>query len=123
MCSGLSPVVLSTPPGPPIDTDGDNIFDNRLLGTEKGGFTTDRFYQLDFRIAKVFNLGGRASATALIEIFNVFNRDNPRDVNRLCADTNGDGLPDIAGCSAPSVGEVTTPFPGREIQIGFRVGF
>src|SRR5206468_3440266 len=49
--------------GLPQDSDGDTQFDNRLIGTAKGGFLTDKFVQLDLRVAKEINLGGRQRAT------------------------------------------------------------
>lgn len=93
--------------GLPQDSDGDEQFDNRLVGTEKGGFLTDPFYQVDLRLAKQFGSGTRR-ATALIEFFNLFNRANPFIVNTV---------------SGPEVGKTIQPLPGREIQIGVRFEF
>jgi hypothetical protein len=109
--------------GLPLDSDGDGQFDNRLIGTEKGAYRTDPFFNVDLRIAKELRLSGRARFTALLEIFNLTNRANPFQVNRACADSDGNGLPDAGGCSAPNVGATLQPTPGREIQIGFRFDF
>ena len=109
--------------GLPVDTDGDNIFDNRLIGTEKGEFTTDTFFQLDLRLAYRFDIGSRAGATFLIEFFNLTNRANPFIINKACQDSNGDGLPDVGGCGGPDFGQTVRPFPGREAQIGIKFDF
>ena len=78
------------------------------IGTAKGGFLTDKFVQLDLRVAKEVNLGGQQRATALIEFFNLFNRANPFVVNNTVG---------------PSLGRTIQPYPGREIQLGFRFDF
>jgi outer membrane receptor protein involved in Fe transport len=109
--------------GLPIDSDGDNIFDNRLLGTEKGQFSTDPFFQLDLRLAKEFALAGGSRAIFLIEFFNLTNRANPFVVNTTCGDSNGDNLPDPGGCSGATFGSTIRPFPGREIQIAVKFDF
>lgn len=92
--------------GLPLDSDGDGNFDDRLLGTEKGGFTTDSTVQLDLRLAKSF--GGPFKITVIGEVFNVFNRRNPLTVNRTFG---------------PTIGQTLEPRPGREGQIGFRIDF
>jgi hypothetical protein len=94
--------------GLPQDSDGDTQFDNRLIGTPKGGYLTDVFVQLDTRVAKEIRFGGRQRLTALIEIFNVFNRANPFVVNNTVG---------------PSLGQTIQPYPGREIQLGLRLDF
>lgn len=109
--------------GLPLDSDGDNIFDNRLIGTKKGGFETAPFFNIDMRVAKQFSLGERVRSTLLAEFFNLTNQANPDEVNKLCQDTTGDGLPDLAGCGGPDFGATVRPFPGREIQFGFRLDF
>ena len=91
-----------------IDTDGDEIFDNRLLGTEKGAFKTDPFIQLDARFAKEFRLGGRRNLTGMVDIFNLTNRANPFRVNTAFG---------------PAIGQTIEPVPGREIQFGLRFDF
>jgi len=94
--------------GLPQDSDGDDIFDNRLIDTEKGEFLTDPFFQLDLRLSKELSFSGRTRITLLIEAFNVTNRANPFVVNRQFG---------------PRIGENVQPLPGREIQLGFRFDF
>lgn len=109
--------------GLPLDSDGDGIFDNRLIGTKKGQFETAHFFETDMRVSKRFEFGERYRATAMIELFNLTNRANPYIVNRTCGDSNGDGLPDPGGCTGPDFGKIVQPYPGREIQLGFRFEF
>ena len=58
----------------------------------------------DLRVAKDFGSGVRRF-TAMVEIFNLFNRANPFIVNTIVG---------------PDVGQTIQPLPGREIQIGVR---
>ena len=109
--------------GLPFDTDGDDIFDNRLIGTEKGQFQGPDFFNIDFRIAWNLPFGEGNNFTALIEFFNLTNRANPFVLNSTCQDSTGDGLPDPGGCAGNVFGSTVEPFPGREIQIGFKVDF
>ena len=110
--------------GLPLDSDGDSQFDNRLIGTEKGGFLSDSLFNIDLRIAKEFRFSGGQDFVVLFEIFNVTNRANPFRFSTACGDSTGDGLPDAAGCGAAfGTGATVEPLPGREIQIGFRFNF
>lgn len=91
-----------------IDSDGDEIFDNRLVGTEKGGFETDRFLSVDLRLAKELRFGGARNLMLMFEVFNLTNRANPFRVNTALG---------------PAIGQTIEPLHGREIQFGFRVDF
>jgi outer membrane receptor protein involved in Fe transport len=95
--------------GLPQDSDGDQIFDNRLIGTEKGEFATDYFLQLDLRLAKWFSIGDTQRLTVLVEFFNLTNRANPFRVN--------------TSFGTDAFGATIEPLPGREIQFGFRYDF
>jgi len=94
--------------GPSQDSDGDEIFDNRLLTTEKGQFETDYYFSIDLRLAKEFAIGSSQRFTALVEFFNLTNRANPFRVNTTFG---------------PNIGLTIEPLPGREIQFGFRYDF
>jgi hypothetical protein len=110
--------------GLPLDSDGDTQFDNRLLGTEKGGFLSDSLFNIDLRVAKEFRFSDGQDFVVLFEVFNVTNRANPFRFSTACGDSTGDGLPDAGGCgSAFGTGATVEPLPGREIQIGFRFNF
>ena len=109
--------------GLPFDTDGDDIFDNRLIGTEKGEFFGPDFFNIDFRLAWNLPFGEGNNFTALIEFFNLTNRANPFVLNSTCQDSTGNGLPDPGGCTGNVFGSTVEAFPGREVQIGFKVDF
>lgn len=91
-----------------LDSDGDEIFDNRLVGTEKGEFETESFFSVDLRLAKEFRLGGRRSLLVMWEMFNLTNRANPFRVDRAFG---------------PNIGRTIEPLPGRESQLGIRFDF
>ena len=110
--------------GLPLDSDGDTQFDNRLIGTEKGGFLSDSLFNIDLRVAKEFRFSDGRDFMVLFEIFNIMNRANPFRFSTACGDSTGDGLPDVGGCgSSFGTGATIEPLPGREIQIGFRFNF
>lgn len=94
--------------GAGADSDGDEIFDNRLLGTEKGAFKTDPFVQLDVRFAKEFRFGSHRNLIGMVDVFNLTNRANPFRVNTAFG---------------PTIGQTIEPLPGREIQVGIRLDF
>jgi hypothetical protein len=107
--------ILKTSSGAPfnaagggLDSDGDEIFDNRLIGTKKGEFKTDPFFSADLRVGKEFRLGGRRTLLGLIEFFNLTNRANPFRINTAFG---------------PAIGQTIEPVPGREIQLGIRFDF
>ena len=94
--------------GLPVDSDGDGNLDNRLITTKKGEFETDRFAELDLRLARTFTLTGRKRVTVLGEVFNLLNRANPLQVNTFFGAT---------------IGQTVEPTPGREFQLGLRFEF
>jgi outer membrane receptor protein involved in Fe transport len=91
-----------------LDSDGDEIFDNRLVGTEKGAFLSDHFFTIDLRLAKEFRFGGPRNLMLMFEVFNLTNRANPFRINTALG---------------PTIGQTIEPLPGREIQLGFRIDF
>lgn len=107
--------ILKTSSGAPfnaagggLDSDGDEIFDNRLIGTAKGQFATDPFLNVDMRFAKEFRFGGSRNLMVMVEIFNLTNRANPLRINTALGST---------------IGQTIEPVPGREVQLGVRVDF
>ncbi|HTK30034.1 MAG TPA: TonB-dependent receptor [Vicinamibacterales bacterium] len=89
------------------DTDGDGLVDQRDLSVPRNGFRVKAFADLDMRVEKRVPFG-RHSASALIEIFNLFNRDNVATVNAV---------------SGTAFGQPSTYLPGREVQLGLRFFF
>jgi hypothetical protein len=66
------------------------------------------FGDVDLRLEKTFELGGRQALSILAEAFNLLNRDNVRNVSA------------VAG---PDFGTPTTYYNGREIQLDVRYLF
>jgi hypothetical protein len=100
----------------PPDVDGDNNFNGLDFTQGRNHFVAPRFVNMDMRIAKRFNFGERAKLFAYLELFNLFNRDNPAAVNGLPQGTNPNP-------SAPRFSQVLQVLPGREGQLGVRFEF
>jgi len=93
------------------DPDGDGTFNAIDHVPGRNAFTSPAFVNLDFRVAKRFNITERVKLQALFELFNVFNRQNPASVQ-----------PAQNNVSSP-FGAVRQVLPGREGQIGLRLEF
>jgi hypothetical protein len=99
------------------DFDGDGLFNGQglsYLGQHalyaRNSQTAPAFFNMDFRVAKRFNITERVKAQVLFEMFNLFNRNNTAAVQAL---EGGD----------PPLGSSLQYLPGREGQIGVRVEF
>jgi len=90
-----------------IDSDGDGLVDQRDLTQPRNSFRIKAYSDVDLRVEKRVPFG-RQSASVLIEVFNLFNRDNVLNVNA------------VAG---PSFGTPIAYLGGREIQFGIRYFF
>jgi hypothetical protein len=88
-----------------VDLDGDGLVDQRDTTQPRNKFRTKAYGDVDLRIEKRFNLGGRQAFSVLAEAFNLLNRANVSNVTAV---------------SGPNFGTPTTFFPGREIQLGVR---
>jgi hypothetical protein len=91
-----------------VDLDGDGLVDQRDTTQPRNKFRTKAYGDVDLRIEKRFNLGGRQAFSVLAEAFNLLNRANVSNVTAV---------------SGPNFGTPTTFFPGREIQLGVRYLF
>jgi len=91
-----------------VDLDGDGLVDQRDTTQPRNEFRTKAYGDVDLRIEKRFNLGGRQAFSVLAEAFNLLNRANVSNVTAV---------------SGPNFGTPTTFFPGREIQFGVRYLF
>jgi hypothetical protein len=93
------------------DPDGNGNFNGIDFTAGRNAFTAPPFVNLDLRFSKRFRIGERVSVQALIEFFNVLNRQNPASVfNR-------------ADRPAQPFGTASQVLPGREGQVGFRIEF
>ena len=92
------------------DVDGNLNFNDRNQRVERNKFTAPRFVNMDLRTSKRFQVGERVTVTALIEFFNLFNRQNPAAVEQ------------VPGRPTP-FGQPLQVLPGMETQVGLRIEF
>lgn len=104
----------ATTPGLNNDVDGDGVASSRSLGTTRNEFNGPASVNLDMRVEKRFAFGNRYTASALVEVFNLFNAANPRVVENQILATTG---------PVATFGETRIPLPGRELQFGLRLQF
>lgn len=83
------------------------------------------FATVDMRVARSFALGEKVKFTGYFEAFNLFNRLNVNDVNRVFAPgPNGFNLPPKEdGRFIATPDRFATAFRPRQFQLGFRVSF
>jgi outer membrane receptor protein involved in Fe transport len=94
-----------------MDPDGDASVNQIDVVAGRNAFTAPPYVDMDMRVSKRFNLGGRAKADLLFEMFNLFNRQNPAAVGRQ------------QGVATQPFGQTIQVLPGREGQVGFRIEF
>jgi hypothetical protein len=92
------------------DVDGNLNFNSRDQHVARNSLTAPRFTNMDLRGSKRFQLGERVAVTALIEFFNLFNRQNPAAVEQ------------VPGRPTP-LGQPLQVLPGMETQVGLKVEF
>ncbi len=93
------------------DPDGNGNFNSVDFTAGRNAFTAAPYVNFDMRFSKRFNIGERVKVQALVEFFNILNRQNPAAIQ------NRDNI-----VSQP-FGSTTQVLPGREGQIGFRITF
>jgi hypothetical protein len=93
------------------DPDGNGNFNGVDFTAGRNAFTAAPFVNLDLRFSKSFDIGERVKLQVLFEFFNVFNRQNPADVQ------------DREDIATEPFGSTTQVLPGREGQIGIRISF
>ena len=75
----------------------------------RGARRGDNYRSLNLRLSKLFKLGGRTSATAFWEAFNVFDTDNFTSFQ--------------GSVQSSQFGQPQAEFPKRQQQFGFRLDF
>ncbi|MBL8149174.1 MAG: TonB-dependent receptor [Blastocatellia bacterium] len=112
--------------GADLNNDGVAPPGDRPLGIARNAGITPDFANVDLRIARAFPVAENVKLEGLIEFFNLFNRTNISDLNRVFApDLNGNfNLPalDDGRFSAPA-NRFTGAFPPRRIQLAVRLTF
>ena len=94
----------------PLDVDGDLNFNAIDHDFERNSFEAPSLENIDFRVAKIFGVGGRFQTTLLLEFFNLLNEENPAAV-------------ESNPTSITPFGEPLQVLPGREGQLGVRFEF
>jgi hypothetical protein len=94
-----------------VDPDGDAAVNGIDVDAGRNAFTAPAFVNLDVRFTKRFSITKRVKADALLEFFNVLNRQNPAAVGRQ------------TGVDLQPFGQAIQVLPGREGQLGFRIEF
>ncbi len=90
-------------------------FSDRPEGVGRNSRTLPDFFNVDLRVARRFRVG-RATLEAIVECFNLFDRENVLEVNSVRYE--GAGLN-----PNPSFGEPTRVADPRRIQLGARLSF
>ena len=75
------------------------------------------YRSVDVRVAREFRLGGRARAEVSVDVFNLFNRTNIRDLNTVWGSFDPN-VPPIASFNTPR--DVFNP---RQVQLGLKLRF
>lgn len=93
-----------------VDVDGDGLFNGVDFVEGRNALRAPHYANLDLRVSRRFSVGERLRIRALVEAFNVLNRDNPAAVQQFQD-------------ASPAPGTPLQLLPGREIQLGLRVEF
>src|SRR5262249_32773181 len=102
--------------GADANSDGNPNAD-RVGTLGKNSLEGPAYVSLDGRVAREFSLGGHATAELSVDVFNIFNRANVKDLNTVWGNVDPN-VPAIPSFDTPR--EVFNP---RQAQIGFRVRF
>jgi outer membrane receptor protein involved in Fe transport len=100
------------------DANGDGNPNADRLGLEsRNSLEGPSYRSVDVRVAREFALGSRARAEISVDVFNLFNRTNIRDLNTVWGSFNP-AVPAIASFNTPR--DVFNP---RQAQLGLKVRF
>jgi carboxypeptidase family protein/TonB-dependent receptor-like protein len=100
------------------DANGDGNPNADRTGTlGKNSLEGPGYVSLDGRISREFSLGGKATGEISVDVFNVFNRANVKDLNTVWGSADP-SVPPIPSFNTPR--EVFNP---RQAQIGLRLRF
>ncbi len=92
----------------PVDPDGDG-FRYSITDEHVNARRGEAFSQLDLRIAKIFRIHETIDLQAILEVFNLFNAENPSNF--------------IGNLSSPQFGTPIFFGDQRLVQLGFRIDF
>jgi hypothetical protein len=96
------------------DTNGDSIFNDRPAGQSRNAFVLPGYLTFDLRLSRFFPLGGGRRLELIGEGFNMTNRLNPTNVNRVWGPNP---------TANANFGQVTTAEAARQFQVALRLNF
>jgi len=100
------------------DANGDgNPNSDRVGLLERNSMEGPGYRSVDVRVAREFRVGGRARAELSVDVFNLLNRTNIRDLNTVWGSFDPN-VPPIASFNTPR--DVFNP---RQVQLGLKLRF
>ena len=90
------------------------MFNDRPSGQGYNGYTLPGYFTFDLRLSRVFSAGAGRKAELMLEGFNLTNRLNPTNVNRVWG-------PNAAANA--NFNTVTAAETARQFQLAFRFSF
>ena len=100
------------------DANGDgNPNADRVGLLERNSLEGPGYRSVDVRVAREFRVGGRARVEVSVDVFNLFNRTNIRDLNTVWGSFDPN-VPPIASFNTPR--DVFNP---RQVQLGLKLRF
>jgi hypothetical protein len=113
------------------DLNGDGVISDRarrdpadpLSSVGRNSALTEPHFGADLRLARKFNLGGRGSLEALVEVFNVFNTVNFVQPNAIFGRGAFPDQPLLDASGRPTFGLYEKALAPRQVQLALKVGF
>lgn len=96
------------------DNNGDTVFNDRPSGLGYNAFTLPGYFTFDLRLSRQLALGGARRAEIIVEGFNLTNRLNPTNVNRVWGPN---------ATANANFNTVTAAETARQFQLAFRLSF
>ncbi|MDP1568478.1 MAG: TonB-dependent receptor [Vicinamibacterales bacterium] len=96
------------------DTNGDTVFNDRPSGQSRNSYVLPGYLTFDLRLSRTIDLGAGRRAELIAEGFNMTNRLNPTNVNRVWG-------PNPAANA--TFEQVTSAESARQFQLALRVSF
>jgi hypothetical protein len=96
------------------DNNGDRVFNDRPVGQDYNTFTLPGYFTLDLRVDRRLDLGSGRALELILEGFNLTNRLNPTNVNRVW----GPNATANANFNTPTAAETA-----RQFQLAARFSF
>lgn len=96
------------------DTNGDTVFNDRPSGQSRNSYVLPGYLTFDLRLSRMIDLGAGRRVELIAEGFNMTNRLNPTNVNRVWGPNP---------TANPTFQQVTSAESARQFQLALRVSF